>query len=172
MAAKKYVEINVTGALHEVAGTVTGGTSGEDGMIVALGTTGKLDMSIMPTGIGADTRVMTTSENLTAGDFVNVYDVTGTPTARKATAAAIGTRAHGFVKASTTSGNDATVYFEGTNDSLTGLTAGIMYFLSDITAGTATDTPPTTATHILQVLGIAVDDDAINVEVGDSIIRA
>lgn len=86
---------------------------------------------------------LTTSEDLAAGDFVHVFDVSGTPTACKADAGAAQLlEAHGFVKADSTSGNPAEIFPPGSlNDHLTGLTAGPLY-LSATTPGGVTATPP------------------------------
>ncbi len=159
----------------EVEALVASAGAGDSGKIPALDASGRLDSSFMPVGIGADTKTVTTSENLAAGDFVNLYDDSGTLTARKAdaSAAAAGKRAHGFVLAATTSGQDAIVYFEGPNTQLSGLTAGTMYALSHSSPGgvVALASATTTSGHILQELGIATDTGEINVEIGEVTVR-
>ena len=159
----------------EIEAIISSAGAGDAGKVPALDASGRLDSSFMPVGIGADTKVVTTSENLAAGDFVNLYDNAGTLTARKADAssASAGKRAHGFVLAASTSGNDAEVYFEGPNTQLSGLTAGTMYALSHSSPGgvVALGSATTTAGHILQELGIATDTGEINVEIGDVTVR-
>ena len=78
-----------------------------------------------------------------------------------------------FVKDNVTSGNNATVYFEGTNDDLTSLTPGTTYVLSHTTPGLvlALASGTTTAGHSLQVLGVAISATAINTEIAKPIIR-
>ena len=160
---------------HEVEATVVSTGAAEAGDIVALGTDGKLDMSVMPTGIGADVAVIAASENLAAGDFVNIYDNAGTPNVRKADAsqANAGRIAHGFVLTSVTSGADATVYFEGTNAQLTGLTPGVTYALSAAAPGAVVPlaSATTTAGQSLQILGVAISATAINAEIEKPTIR-
>lgn len=158
----------------EVEATVVSTGASEAGDIVALDAGGKLDISVLPTGIGADVAVIEASENLDAGDFVNIYDSSG-PLCRKADAstANAGERAHGFVLNSVTSGQNATIYFEGSNDQLASLTPGTTYVLSHTTPGqvVALASGTTTAGHSLQILGVASAEDTINVEIGDPIIR-
>lgn len=162
MAAAKYIAL-VAGKLKQMAATVTSAGAGDDGKIVALDSNGKLDNSVMPTGIGADTKTLAASENLAAGDLVNVWDDSGTAKARKADASSNAKQAHGFVLSSVTSGNNATVYMEGTITGLTSLTLGGNYFLS-ATAGGITTTAPSTAGYIVQQVGVAVSATELSFE--------
>jgi hypothetical protein len=170
--ANKYLGVDgSTGFPKEIEATVTSAGAGDAGEIVALDAAGKLDTSLLPTGIGADTALVAASEDLAAGDFVNIYADSGAKCRKADASGGVAKKADGFVLASVTSGNNATVYFEGTNNQVSGLTAGSQYFLS-ATPGVATDTPPTTAGHIAQALGKAVSTTAINAEIGDPVIRA
>lgn len=128
--------------------------AGDAGKLPKLDSSGKLASTMMPTGIGANTLSVVTSENLSAGNLVNVWDNSGTLNARKADATAAGKRAHGFVLASTTSGQNATVYFDGTITGLSGLTLGATYFLNT-TAGAMTTTAPSTTGNVVQEVGVA-----------------
>lgn len=169
--AKKYIS-QVGGIRTEVEATVTSTGVSEAGDVVALDPNGKLSTTVMPTGIGADTASLEASENLAAGDFVNVWDDAGTTKVRKANAGAIGTRAHGFVLAAVTSGQNGLVYFEGNNNQVTGLTGGTNLFLSESTSGESTGTAPTGSGDIVQSLGISTSATSINVEIGDPIVLA
>lgn len=122
----------------------------------------------MPVGIGADTASVVTSEDLAAGDFVNIWDDSGTPKARKADATATGKEAVGFVLASSTSGNNATVYFEGSNTQLSGMTPGARQYLST-TAGGRTETAPSTASNVVQYLGRAISATVLSFEPSDAV---
>lgn len=144
--------------------------AGDAGKLIQADATGKLDESFLPPGIGADTGAIQASENLAAGELVNIHDVGGAWRVRKADASAVGTKADGFVLAAVTSGNLATVYFEGTNDELSGLTPGT-YYLSE-TAGGVTQTPPTTSGAIVQKVGVSVAATSLNVELGETYVRA
>jgi len=158
----KYLENN-GGQLREVNGTAVSSGSGDAGKIVQLDSSGKLDNTLMPVGIGAQTKLCTTSENLSAGDLVNLFNVTGTITARKADASN-GRRAMGFVLASSTSGNNATVYLDGTITGLSSLTPGAIYYLSAATAGGVVSTAPSTAGQISQEIGPALSATEIDFE--------
>lgn len=169
MPAKKYVAV-VSGILTETQALVASAGGADDGKIVALDASGKLDQSVMPVGIGPDTATIQASENLAAGDFVNIHDATGARV-RKADASN-GRVAHGFVLSSVTSGQNATVYFEGTNTGVSGLTPGARQFLSGGTAGAATATAPSTSGHYVQTLGFAVTTTSMTFEPQDPIILA
>lgn len=152
--AEKYIKNNA-GQLAEVEATVSSTGATEAGKIVALDGGGKLDNSVLPSGIGATVKVAASSENLSAGDLVNLWDDGGTVKVRKADASN-GRRAHGFVIASTTSPANATVYLDGTITGLTGLTPGAPYYLSGSSAGDIVSTAPSTSGYISQEVGIAL----------------
>jgi hypothetical protein len=170
--ADKYLKFDDTSkAMKEQEATTTSSGGGDAGKIVALYTDGKLHSSLLPTGVGADTIVLPAYENLSAGNFVNIFSDAGTPKVRKADATTISKQAHGFVLESVSAGNNATVYFEGSNTQLSGLTTGATYFLS-ATAGAVTDTPPTASGYIVQAVGVAANTTTINVEFEQPIVRA
>lgn len=160
--ANKYLNY-IAGVLTQIEALVTSAGAADAGKIVALDGDGKLDSTVMPVGIGADTMTIQASENLAAGDLVNVHDVTGANRVRKADASNA-RRADGFVLSSVTSGQDATVYFEGAITGLSGLTIGATYFLSGATAGAATAIAPSTSAYIVQEIGRAVSTSRIAFE--------
>lgn len=135
-----------------------------------LDAAGKLDQSFMPTGIGADTQVITASEALAAGDFVNIWNSTGAK-ARKADASTAGKEAHGFVLSAVSNGAAATIYFEGSNSQVTGQTPGVVY-LSDTVPGGATTTAPSGAGKAVQRIGFATSATNINFQSNPPIILA
>ena len=159
--ANKYVAL-VSGLFQEIAGLVTSAGAADAGKIPALDSSGKLDLTLMPSGIGPETVSVTTSENLSAGDIVNIYNNGGTPTARKADAAN-GFPANGFVLSGSTSGNAASVYLSGLNTQRSGLTGGLLYFLS-ATPGGITTSAPSTSGQISQQVGYAVSATALAFE--------
>lgn len=158
MPAKRYIA-QVAGSLTEIAGLVASAGAADDGKIVSLDATGRLDGSVMPVGIGADTASITTSEALAAGDYVNIHNSTGAK-ARKADASASGKEAHGFVLAAFGAAQAATVYFEGTNTQVTGQTAGSVFLSA--TAGLGTPTAPATAGQTVQRVGFATSATSVN----------
>lgn len=168
--ADKYLIPNATGGLTQVEATVASSGAGDAGKILGLDASGRLDGSVMPIGIGADTASIQASENLSAGDFVEVWNSAGSFRVRKADGAT-GKAASGFVLSAVSSGANASVYFEGTNTAVTGATAGVVY-LSVTTPGGFQSAAPTVAGQTLQVVGFAVSATAINFERGTPILRA
>lgn len=161
--ADKFLQVGTSGNLEEKEATVTGGSAENAGDIVALNEDGKLDDTVMPVGIGAETKVIEASENLSANDVVNIYDDAGTVKVRKADATDDTKPAHGYVKEAVTSGSQAVVYTDAYLPG-TGLTVGSKYFLSAETPGAVTTTPPSDAGNIAQVIGIAVSTTDIKFE--------
>lgn len=166
MAGNKYIA-NVSGQLKEVAGTQTSTGTAEANKLVALDANGKLDASLLPTGVGDDIALVQASEALAAGDYVNIHNVSGSARVRKADATTAGKEAHGFVLEGVSSGAQATVYFEGQNNQVSGATPGVV-FLST-TPGQGTATPPSSAGNIVQRIGFAVSSSAVNFEAFQSI---
>lgn len=154
----KILSLNTDGSLQEIQPVNASAGAGDAGKTVQLDANGKFDVSMMPTGIGADTQSIVTSEVLVAGDFVNIYDATGTKTCRKANAADNTKPANGFVLSGFGSAATATVYVRGLNTAVpvgtfVAANVGKKAFLSPSTAGAATTTIPATAGQIAQVLG-------------------
>jgi hypothetical protein len=168
--ANKYLS-NASGALQEVEASASSAGVGDAGKIVALDTSGKLDNSLMPTGIGAETKLVAASENLSAGDWVNIY-LDSTAKCRKADASDPAKRVHGFVLGAVTAPANATIYLEGINNQISSLTVGAMYFLSGSSAGAETATAPTTTGYIVQEVGVAISDTEISFEPSKPIILA
>ena len=162
MAAKKFLRL-VNGVLTEIFGVQTSAGAGNAGDLVSLDDSGRIDDSMMPVGIGADTASIQASENLAAGDFVNVWNNAGAKV-RKADATTAGKDAHGFVLSAVTSGNQATVYFEGTNTQVSGQSPGPVFLQT--TAGTGGATIPSASGNVVQHIGVAVSATAVNFERG------
>ena len=163
MAAKKYYR-NLLGKITELAATIVSAGAANEGDIVALDAGGKLDVSVMPTGIGADTASIPASENLAAGDLINIWNDAGTTKVRKADATSAGKEAMGFVKAVVTSPANASVYFEGDNSGLTGLVGGVLYLST--TAGQTTSTAPSGSGNVIQIVGFTTSATAMNFQSG------
>jgi hypothetical protein len=159
--ADKYIRNNA-GVLTEKEATVVSAGAGDAGEIVALDSTGRIDLTVLPVGIGPDVYEIAASENLAAGDFVNVWNDGGTAKARKADATTDGKQAHGYVLDSVTSGADATVYFEGSNTQVSGATPGPVFLATS--AGGFTATAPSASGNVVQRLGVAVSATVINFE--------
>lgn len=161
MPAKKFLRL-VSGVITEVFGVQSSAGAGNAGDLVALDDTGRINNDMMPVGIGADTATITASETLAAGDWVNVWNDASTAKVRKADATTAGKEVHGFVLSAVTSGNPATVYFEGTNTQVTGQTPGPVYLQT--TAGAGGTTIPSASGNVVQQVGVAVSATAVNFE--------
>lgn len=171
---QKFVKVTVDGRLAEdVIESLAQTTGAADAdKLVRTGTDGKLDPSLLPTGVSADVLTVPASEDLSGGDFVNVWDDAGVTKVRKADASAVGKEADGFVLNAALLGQPATVYFEGRNTALTGLTVGARYYLSAATPGAATTTAPVATGNVVQYLGRASEATSIAFEATDGVIRA
>lgn len=169
MAGEKFLKHNGAGGFSETEAVQTGGAPSAD-KIPSLDAAGRLDISMMPTGIGADTAILVASGALAAGDFVNIFDDVGVFKVRKADASALGTIAHGFVLAAAADAGNATVYFEGSNTQVTGQTPGAVFLTT--TAGIAGSTAPSGSGEVVQRLGVAVSATQINFEAASPIVLA
>lgn len=158
MPGNKYLTQS-NGNITEAASVQSSAGAGDAGKIVALDGGGRLDETMMPTGIGADTATIEASEDLSAGDLVNIWDDSGARV-RKADASTAGKEAHGFVLSAVTNGQNAEVYFEGNDDQVSGLTPGVQYLST--TAGSATATPPSSSGNVVQRVGFATAATALN----------
>lgn len=163
--------LNASGVLDStiVNSKTTSAGAGDAGKLVALNGAGQVDVTMMPTGIGPDTAVITTSEALAAGDFVNIWDSTG-PKVRKADATTSGKRAHGYVLAGFGSGAPATVYLAGVNTSVSGQTAGNVFLQT--TAGLAAATAPSAAGNLVQNIGVAISATSIQFALTSPVVLA
>jgi hypothetical protein len=160
MAQKFKTLQNGRDALKEA--TVVSSGVANAGDVPALDSTGHLDITVMPDGIGPDTKAMEATEDLAAGNYVNIFLSAGIQKARLADASN-DRPAHGYVKAAFLTGATAVIYFEGANDDLSGLTIGARYYLQ--TAGGVSSSPRTTGLH--QFVGIAISATEINTDIDD-----
>lgn len=152
--AQKYF-IDSSGIMTELEAIIVSAGAGSSGLIPALDTSGRLDISFMPVGVGAEVTVAASSENLTAGNFINLYSNAGTINARKADATTSGKPCQGFVLANVTSPANATVYGISTkNTAQSGMTVGARTYLSTTAGAAVSTTPPSATGNIVQYLGI------------------
>ncbi|NBU34801.1 hypothetical protein EBS40_09350 [bacterium] len=105
----------------------------------------------------ADSTTLPASENLAAGDLVNIWSDSGTLKVRKADATSSAKRADGYVLAGVTSPANAVVFHDGAITGLTSLTVGGRYYLSATAGGlTIEASVPTTTGNLIQFVGQAV----------------
>lgn len=161
--ANKYLK-HSSGNIVEQEGLTASAGAGDAGKIPALDGSGRLDSSMMPVGFGSETKTIAATEDLAAGDFVNIYNSTGLK-CRKADASSTSKRAHGFVLSAVTSGQNATVYYGNLNTQVSGLTIGDELYLSGSTAGAVTATPPSSSGYLVQRLGVATGTTEMLVEI-------
>lgn len=170
MSALKFLTQNLaTGFTDLVTALTTSSGVGDANKIIATTSTGKLDASFLPAGLDISVESIVASEALTAGDYVNIYDNAGTRTVRKADAS-LARPAHGFVLTGVSNGGSASVYVNGVNNQISGLTPGARVFLSATSAGRPTATAPAhTSGFIIQVLGVATSSSSVRYEYDDPI---
>ena len=166
MADGKYIAIDpATGRLKEEQAAQTSAGAGDANKVPRLNANGKIDDTMLP-ALGVASRTINASENLAAGDKVNIYDNSGTEAVRKANASDVTKPCHGYVKDAVTSGNPATVYTDGQNTaypigSFVAADVGATVFLST-TGGQVTKTPPAATGNLLQRIGEIVEVTATN----------
>lgn len=167
--ADKYIAL-INGVEQEVEATLTGGTSTQAGDIVALDANGRLDISVMPTGITADVYIGNAFESLVSNNpFVYIKS---DGTVANASASSGGNPTIGFVNTNYSANASATVYFEGRVTGLSGLTIGARYYLSDSVPGGLTATPVVGTGKLHQYLGRAISATSLSFEADDHIVRA
>jgi len=147
-------EFNVASGIQSTAGV------SDAGQMLVTNDYGQLDSTFI-----SDTKQILTSNNLEAGDFINVWNNSGIATVRLACAISKTTQAHGFVLESYITGDIATVYFSGSNSSIVSATPGNVYL--SLTPGKFSSTiinPNDIANsgNIIQKLGIATSSTNIN----------
>lgn len=149
----KYLALTA-GVITEENAINSSAGAGDAGKIPKLDGAGTLPISMLPAGVGAEVLTVTTSEAMSAGDFVNLWNSTGLK-ARKADATTAGKEAHGFVISAFGSAASATVYLPSqVNTGVTGKTVGAKQWLST-TPGQSTETAPSATGNVSQQLGVA-----------------
>jgi hypothetical protein len=156
----KYMA-DVLGKLTEVQPIIVSSGASDAAKIVQTDSSGKIDISLLPAGVGAEVSVLPSFENLTAGNFVNLFNNAGYVNARKADATTNTKNAHGFTLATVTAPANGTIYGISTkNTALSGLTLGADYWLST-TAGGITTTAPSATGNYVQELGTSESTTAM-----------
>lgn len=151
MAGNKYLQIGSSGRPQESESVNSSTGAGDANKIVALNASGQIDATMLPE---IPTFTVTASENLSAGNLINLWDDTGTLKMRKADNTSTAKRADGYIESAVTSGNPgAPTVGGGLVSGLSGLTIGADYYLG--TNGGVTTTIPTASGSIVQYVGRA-----------------
>lgn len=153
----KYIDIE-NGVMTQKQAINSSAGAGDAAKIIRTNSAGKVDSTFLPPGVGETAKDIECSENLSAGNFINIY-FDGSDTLVRKADASNGREAHGYVLSAFTSGQMAKCYFGGINDqvSLSGQTAGTVAYLSNSIAGGITHTAPSTSGHIVQRLGVMTE---------------
>lgn len=169
MAVPRFIQGSLSGpGLVEGVTVAAGGVLNAE-KIPSLDVNGLLAVSMMPVGVIVNTQTLIASESLAIGNLVNVWNNAGTGSVRKADAAT-NRPANGFVLAAYSAAASALVYFNGSDNQLTGMTPGTTQYLG--AAGATVSTMPTTAGYTLQSVGTAASATTMNFEAGTPTILA
>jgi hypothetical protein len=174
MPSSKYLAVNTAGNQVEQSAISSSTGTASAGGLVALDEQGKLNPTLFPSGIGGATQPAIASEELAAGAQVNFWEDAGVMKIRNADASGgHGKRSDGYVSAAVTAGGVAAVQTDNGTiiAGLTGLIQGQTYFLSPTSPGGLTLTPPTTAGHLLQIIGKALTSTTLKFEPSEGITR-
>ena len=159
--------LNLTGGKKTLEQGINSSAGVADaGKIIVLDASGQIDPSMIP---ASGVISYEASEALDAGDYVNLFNDSGTVRMRKADNSN-SRPADGYVLSAvsalaTGSFNELHV---GQNTALSGLTLGSRYFLD--TAGDVTTTAPTSSGDTVQCLGIAVNATTIQQQPEDPVL--
>lgn len=144
--------LNLTGGKKTLESAIASSAgAGDSNKIIMTDGSGLIDPTFLPST--GDISVEA-SEALDAGDFVQLFDDSGTVRMRKADSSNA-RNADGYVLSAVSALASGVIkpLHVGVNNALSGLTLGARYFLG--TAGGVTTTPPTTPGELVQCLGIA-----------------
>lgn len=152
-----YSRLGLDGLPEEVAAIASSSGAGDANKLVRTSDDGTIHPSLLGNAAQPQ-RTANAAEALSAGDYVYINS---SGLVAKAIATAATTLATGFVLASAASGASVTVYFEGINTALSGLTRNKVQFLSSTTPGARTETPPASGSgHYVQSLGTSNETTA------------
>jgi hypothetical protein len=166
--AHKFVQY-WNGFLQEFLPLKQSSGAGDADKIVATGADGRIDPSLMPTGFESQVKLFPASEDLAAGNLVNIWDDSGTLKLRVADAS-LSRPADGYVKSAALTGANASMYLEGVNNQVSGLTVGRVWLGN---AGAVTNTPPVSGSGgISQIVGSTLATTELEFEPNDPVILA
>ena len=166
----RLIEKRIDGSQIEYLGVEASTGASEAGEFPVLNTAGKLDITLLPDGVGADIVQFTASEDMIAGAY---FYVLPSGEIANADSTSIAKKAIGFVTEAVSAGGAVKAQFDDSNNFLTGLSIGQVYFLSDTTAGAVTLTAPVATGTIVQSIGVATSATSIHSDIDSNpVIRA
>lgn len=169
----KYLNIGSNGFPQEQTTIAASVGAGDADKIIATNASGQIDSSFWPSGMNVP-RSFTASEAIAARDLVSLHNNSGTTNVRRADASVASAvrQAHGIALGAAASGAQCSVLLGlGIISGFTGLTPGQTLFLGP-TPGGNTATPPATAGHSLQPIGVAISATEIFLLIQEPIIRS
>ena len=169
MASQRLLAI-VGGKMSEYAALQASSGAASAGAIPALNAAGSIDVTMLPSGIGPDVQVLTASEAIGAGAWVNIWSNGGAFAVRNADGSTTGKQADGYVLAAIASGAAGTVYLGGINTGVSGQAPGLVYL--GTTAGQGSAAPAAAAGQTFQQIGLAVSPTAVQFDPQAPIARA
>lgn len=165
----RFLDI-LNGVLTQINPISTSVGVGDANKIPQTSASGKLDMTLMPAEITAQAKTYPASEDLTAGDLVNIWVDSGTTKVRKASGTSSRV-AVAYTNSGVVTGATSTVYTEGFNTNLSGLTPGGLCWLG--AAGAVTQTPPVSGSGgVSQIVGTALSATEMEFEPNDPVTLA
>ena len=164
----RFIDI-INGVLTQLNPIASSAGVGDAHKIPQTGNDGRLDSTLMPATMTTQAKTFPASEDLNAGNLVNVWDSSGTIKVRKADGP-LSRLAVGYVAAGFLTGATATVYVEGINTQVSGLVPGLCWLDA---AGAVTQTPPATGSGgVSQIVGTALSATEMEFEANDPIYLA
>ena len=166
----KYLRLFQGDTIEETSLPISAGAPSA-GRIPELDISGRLDMTMMPVGIGHDVIATLAGEALSAGDFV-YFDNTGR--ALRADATTLAKAAQGYTNAGAAIGTAVNVFFDDSNTGVTSLNPGTFYFLSGTNPGKLVTSAnlPTGTGKIVQRLGFAQSVNSLHAAIQTPILLA
>lgn len=159
MSGTAFLKVGSNGDPAEERAIQSSAGAGDAGKIPALDSSGRIDPTMMPAGIAAETVSFVASEDIAAGCYVNLFLSGGVLKGRLADNSN-GRRADCFVLSAVSTAATGTGYTDGNNTGLSGMTIGSRQFLG--TAGGVTETVPAAGSNVIvQILGKAKTETEI-----------
>lgn len=153
MAGNRYLEKTTTGDIKQRASIQITTGAPDAGKLIAANQFGFVDPSFIQ---GETVQDYVASENIDAGDLINVWNDAGTAKVRKATNTSAATRAHGFSPSSVLAAANGTFYlWKATIGGLSGLTPGERHVLGTNGDVLLASSAPTADGTIVQNVGVA-----------------